>query len=48
MYLINRVVCVSNDIRSAYNVEDDLEKTRKELVNLYQCERVYLEYEELI
>lgn len=50
MYLINRIVCVSNCVRSSYNIKlrtDDLERTRKELVNLYQCERVCFEYETL-
>ena len=50
MYLINRIVCVSNDTRSAYNVElqtEDLEKTRAEFVAMYQCERINFEYIEL-
>ena len=48
MYLINRIVCMSNSIRSAYNVElqtEDIESTRKELANLYQCDRIRFEYE---
>ena len=48
MYLINRIVCMSNSIRSAYNVElqtEDIESTRKELANLYQCDRICFEYE---
>lgn len=48
MYLINRIVCMSNGIRSAYNVElqtEDIEATRKVLVNLYQCDRICFEYE---
>lgn len=48
MYLINRIVCVSDDTRSAYNVElqtEDLEKTRAELISMYQCERINFEYE---
>ena len=50
MYLINRIVCVSNDTRSAYNVAlqtEDLEKARAELSSMYQCERISFEYTEL-
>ena len=50
MYLINRIVCVANDTRSAYNVAlqtEDLEKTRAELISIYQCERINFEYTEL-
>nr|DAZ77366.1 MAG TPA: hypothetical protein [Caudoviricetes sp.] len=47
MYLINRIVCMSNNTRFAYNVElqtEDIEATRKELINLYQCDRICFEY----
>lgn len=50
MYLINRIVCVSNGARTAYNVElrtEDLEKTRVELIGMYRCERINFEYETL-
>lgn len=47
MYLINRIVCVSNGARSAYNVElqtEDIEKTRAELIGAYRCDRINFEY----
>lgn len=50
MYLISRIVCVSNGTRTAYSVElqtDDIEKTRTELIGMYQCERINFEYMEL-
>lgn len=50
MYLINRIICVSNDALTAYNVEmqtNDIEKTRAELHGMYVCERIDFEYTEL-
>lgn len=50
MYQINRIICVSNDVLAAYNIDlqtDDIEKTRSELHCVYQCERIDFEYVEL-
>lgn len=50
MYLINRIVCMCNGVRYAYNVAlhtEDLEKIRCELVNTYKCERIMFEYTEM-
>lgn len=50
MYLIERIVCVSEGVRTAYDIElqtDDIEKTRSELIRMYQCERINFVYSQL-
>lgn len=49
MYLIERIICVSGDNKAIYSMKlqtNDIEKTRKELLYMYRCERIYFVYSE--
>ena len=50
MYIIRRVQCVSGDVSDTHPVEietEDIEATRKELYELYRCDRILFSYDEL-
>lgn len=50
-YLIKRIQCVSGEVIDTHyvNIEtNNIEATRKELHECYQCDRILFSYDELI
>ena len=50
-YLIKRIQCVSGEVTDTHYVDietNDIEATRKELHECYQCDRILFRYDELI
>ena len=50
MYIIRRIQCKSGDVSETHLVEietGDIEATRKELHDCYQCDKILFSYDEL-
>lgn len=50
-YLIKRIQCISGEVTDTHyvNIEtNNIEATRKELHECYQCDRILFSYDELI